>query len=379
MRSIFNIMRNRLKLKFKKKSTVIVYMLTPIISVMVALVFNNMGQSNIRVGINDKDGSVISKELVQEIKSNKRFTVYELNELYLKENISDGKIDVGISIPEGFQNDVIKNNDINVGIFSQKDSSITIWIENQVNFYNVALKDIAFAAEGSEEVFFKIYDKFKNSNIKISNINLDDKSKNIGVSVQSIGLLLVFMFAGAGMTSSTILGDKMIRTYQRIRTSPLRKSEYILGNVLASLSINVIQILFILLISKTFVLKFYMSSWIVFIILFCFSTVAVGLGLFISSIAKSSSQSSQLSNLIIVPSSMLGGCFWPAYLMPEAMQKLAMVFPQWWVLRSFTDIQNGENFTHIIPYLGVILGFAVILFALALFNMRTKDDTKGFI
>lgn len=379
MRNIFNIMKNRLKLKLKKKSSIIVYILSPIIAVLVALVFNNIGQSNIKVGIYDGDASEISKALVSEIKSNERFTVVNVQKEYINSLVSKGRIDVVIEIPEGFQKDMIDVKSPKVGLFTQKDSSVTVWVENSINYFNAALEDMARAAEGSEETFFKIYENFKDSKVEISNHNLDDKTRNIGVSVQSIGLLLVFMFAGATLTSSTILSDKMMRTYQRMRTSPMRKIEYISGNVLASLTINVVQIGIILLLSKTFLLKFYTSSWIVFVILLAFSAVAVGLGLLIASVAKSSSQAGQFGNLIILPTCMLSGCFWPAYLMPEIMQNIAKIFPQWWILKSFSDLQEGKTFVDILPYLGVVVGIAIILFAVALFNMRTKDDTKGFI
>jgi len=379
MDNILKVMKNRLRLKLKKKSSIFVYLFSPIIAVVVALVFNNIGDSNIRVGIYDADNSTLSKALIQELKGNERYTIYNIQKEYVDNLISNSKVDVAVVISENFEEGIINGEMNKVDIISLKDTNISLWIENVVNYHIVALNDISIGANGDKELFFKIYEKFINSNIKLTSIDIEDKTKNIGVSVQSIGLLLVFMFAGASMTSSTIIGDKILRVYQRIRISPLKKSEYILGNVMASLLLNIVQISIIMILSKTLLLKFYMEGWVVFLILLCFSTVAIGLGLFIASIAKSSSQASQLANVIIVPTSMLGGCFWPVYLMPEAMQKIAMLFPQSWVLKSFSDIQNGKGFEDIIVNLLIVLGFAILLFVLALINMRTKDDTKSFI
>ena len=87
----------------------------------------------------------------------------------------------------------------------------------------------------------------------------------------------------------------------------------------------------------------------------------------------------QLQNIIIVPTSMLAGCFWPIEIMPDFMQKLAMIFPQSWVLKAIDNLQFGEKLENIIPYLLMILIFAIVIFIVALVKFRNDEDIRNVI
>ncbi|MMZ68759.1 ABC-2 type transporter [compost metagenome] len=67
-----------------------------------------------------------------------------------------------------------------------------------------------------------------------------------------------------------------------------------------------------------------------------------------------------LNSLIITPTCMLGGCFWPLSVMPDYMQKIANVVPQKWTIQAVETISAGGTLSDIrMPLL--ILGIMALI------------------
>lgn len=97
------------------------------------------------------------------------------------------------------------------------------------------------------------------------------------------------------------------------------------------------------------------------IIFFLFSLLAIGFGLLIGAITQNSQQSSQLANLIVMPTSMLAGCLWPLSITPSYMQAIGKLLPQNWVLSAIAIFQSGETLSQAWPYLLALMGTALAL------------------
>jgi ABC-2 type transport system permease protein len=122
----------------------------------------------------------------------------------------------------------------------------------------------------------------------------------------------------------------------------VRASHYIVGNGLAGLAIIVVQILFIQLLMKyAFRIETFVPDLPMFAVLFLFGLVAVGFGMAITAFSRSSMFANVLSNLIITPSCMIAGCFWPAELMPQSLKRLSYFVPQRWALAAVQKAQVG--------------------------------------
>lgn len=220
-----------------------------------------------------------------------------------------------------------------------------------------------------------MYDGFKKQDLKLNYKTIGDKTKSKSVTKQSIGLLLVFMLIASSTASSFILKDKANKTYYRIFCSNISKSKYIIANVIANFIIFLIQI-FVILFMSLYVLKlnFYIDTKIMFIILCSFGFVSIGFGIIIAAFSKSLNQSSYLSNILITPTCMLSGCFWPLDMMPKFMQKLANIFPQTWILKTIDSLQQGKSFNEVISYLSIVIIFALAFFVVGILKL-TKDES----
>lgn len=384
MRNIFNILKNILKISLSKKGNWVTFLLLPLLGIFAALVLNSGGNSYINVGIYDENNTYLSKDMIKSIGENPNFKVLKINVTEKSPNfenvIKNNNVQCVVTIPKNFDKDIINNSFKDISLYSSEGSETTAWINNYLNFYIDDLKSIAVSANGNEDIFKKVYGEYKTSSIKFIDKEVVDKTKSKGVTKQSIGFLLVFMLMASKVTTDYIMKDKSNRTFFRIFASSLTKGQYILANILANMVVYIFQISLIILIStQVLKLNFYISIFDLYVLFIVFGFAAIAFGVVIAAFSKSMAQSSQLQNILIVPTSMLAGCFWPAEIMPNFMRNIGMIFPQTWVLKAVDKLQFGEGIISIVSYLIVILAFALALFIIALVKFKSDEDIKNVV
>lgn len=190
------------------------------------------------------------------------------------------------------------------------------------------------------------------------------------------GFTIMFMMGLLTSAVAVIMEDRKQRTMARIYTAPVRSYEIALGNFLGSLAIGIIQIVLVLGISR----------WVLhydagipfgthFLILGAFMLVSMGLASTVSGLIRETKNASMLNSLIIVPTCMIGGCFWPLSIMPEYMQKLANFVPQKWTIQAVETISAGGTMSDIALPLLILTAMAVILLAVG--SAILRPDQPG--
>lgn len=380
MRNIFIVTQNILKVIFKKKGNIFFYLLLPILCAILSIMVNGGNiNGNAKVGIVDKDKSYISKETIDAIKKNDRFTVVEVNEEDVKNNISEGKIDVSLVIPSGFEKSILNGNAYKVQIVSIRGEDITTWIKNFTNFYIKNLEDIGRASLGDEKNFKKIYEDVKKEKLSLKEFKVADKNVIKNITQMSIGFLIFFELIGALGTAKLIIKEKKDKTYYRICASPTKIIEYIGGNVLANFLIISIQTAIVIIsLTKIFKVDTSVPNSIMFLILVCFGLVSIAIGMLIVVFSNTSAQASAINTILVTPTCMIGGCFWPFSFMPLPMQKLAYFTPQRWAIQAIEKIQQGGSLNTILINLLVLLAFAAAFFMIAAYRFKKNKDLKSF-
>ncbi|WP_251861309.1 ABC transporter permease [Clostridium sp. Marseille-Q2269] len=378
MRQILLLTQSILKRTFRKKSNIIIFILLPLLAVFIALFLNASGASYSRIGVVDLNKSYLSKDMIKSIDSKKNFVVTKLSQNDINKQLLDKKVDCVVVIPKDFHDEIINGKFKKLDIRSIRGEDITSWIKNYLNYYIDNLNNISVVSDRNEKTFKNMYDGFKKQDLKLSYKTIGDKTKSKSVTKQSIGLLLVFMLIASSTASSFILKDKGNKTYYRIFCSNTSKSKYIVANIIASFIIFLIQI-FVILFMALFVLKlnFYINTSTMFIILCSFGFVSIGFGIIIAAFSKNLNQSSYLSNILITPTCMLSGCFWPLDMMPSFMQKFANIFPQTWILKTIDSLQQGMSFTEVIPYIMVVMMFALAFFIIGILKLTKDENLKS--
>ncbi|AJA48987.1 ABC-type multidrug transport system, permease component [Clostridium pasteurianum DSM 525 = ATCC 6013] len=381
MKNLIWLAMNNLKVTFGKKKSIFTYFIMPVVFILIPMVlYNNIGSSSIKIGVADKDKSALSSDFAKAIGKQNSLKLTNINHENPKGDIAAGKVDCVITIPQGFEESIYNNSLKKPEILSLKGESSTAWINNYSNIYLRNLLDIWKASKENKQAFNKMYDGLKGSGLSFKSSSVQDTSRGKGMTSQSIGFLIMFMMIGAGSFTEIILKEKKNRTYFRICSAPVSSRIYILGNVISSFIIVAIQAFITLVaMTKLFKIQTYVPFWQMYVILLSFGFVAIGLGILLVAFSKDSTQSNTLMTLIITPSCMISGCFFPVDFMPEAARKIADFLPQRWVISAIEKLQTNSSFSSIYLNLIIILGFAFTFFIVAAYRFSRDENIKNFV
>ncbi len=379
MNNIWLIFKNNLKVLFSKKINIFTYILLPILSTfLIILVFGSGESTKLTMGVVNKDKSDLSGDMIEYLEETEIFNKVVITEAEIEDKVINGEVTFVLSIGENFEKTILNGQKTKVDVISIKGKDATIWVENYVNYYIKNLKDIAIATERNKNDFYSIYENQKVGDLKFNTQKLEDEYTDKTVGRQGIGFFIMFILYGASNTANLILKERRERTYQRICTSPVTPKEYIVGNVLVNLFIIVIQILSIMFLINIIGINMFIKGIDLFIVLVLFGSCAIGLGMIIMAFSKSSAESGNLSTLFIVPTCMLGGCFWELEIMPNAIQRVSDFVPQKWAIEALSKLQSGQSLYDIKLNLFVLLVFALVFFSITAVKMKNIEKVSKF-
>ncbi|MBC8063178.1 MAG: ABC transporter permease [Clostridiaceae bacterium] len=381
MRNLLILAMNTLKITFRKKSNIIVYLILPVVIIIFVMTAYGSSSSKINIGINNKDiNGALAKDFIEEIKNQDRYRVRMVEEKEINKLVADSSVECVLTIPENFDESIYNNNFSKLDIFTIKGEDATGFIQSYVNYYIKNLLSLSKASDNNKDSFNKLYVGFKTETLKLSTNLVKDQSLNKRVAIASIGFLIMFMLQGASTTAGLILKEKRERTYFRIFSSPVDSKIYIGANILANMFMMLIQSILVI-VSMKYIFNFNMGvpGLQLLVILVTFGLVCVTLGIFIVAFSSTSYQASTMATIIFVPTCMISGCYWPKELMPDFMQKIANFLPQTWALEAIKQLQEGKTFIDVIPCLAILIAFALSFFLIGMYKMKISSNVKNFI
>lgn len=193
-----------------------------------------------------------------------------------------------------------------------------------------------------------------------------------------IGFMLIFMMSLINSTVSLVLEDRRFRTMARTYTAPVRSIEIVAGNFLGSFIVGTLQVLVILFITRYAAGYAYGLPFLSqFIILEFFLLASMGIASTVASLVKNATNMNVINSLVITPTCMLGGCFWPVSLMPDWMQKLANFVPQKWALDAIERMAAGQSLSQMWMHMGVLALFGLILMSIGSAILKPLESEAG--
>ncbi len=193
-------------------------------------------------------------------------------------------------------------------------------------------------------------------------VNLNFFAPNIAV---------VFLFIGSGLGMRSLLMERAAGTLALITAAPLRPTQIVLGKLLAIFVTGLLTIFVIWAVTSLV----FGANWgdPLGVLLMCIgATVAMcGIGVFLTSLAKTEQQAFGITMLVGLFLALLGGNLLPSGSLPGVFQVLALGTPNGWALVGFGRLdQLGEPASSVIGPFLVLLLIAAVAGGLALTRVR---------
>lgn len=202
--------------------------------------------------------------------------------------------------------------------------------------------------------------------------NPDLKSSNYMVpGVVAMVLMIITMT----LTSVSVVKEREVGTLEQILVTPIKPRELILGKLVPFVVIGFVDSLLVLAIAHYwFRVPLAGSLLLLFGLSGIFILTTLGLGLFISTIARSQGQAMMIAQFFFfMPFIFLSGFTFPIANMPEWIQVLTYLIP----LRYFLEIVRGiflkgTDLAHLWPQTTALLVFGVVILSLSVKRFRQR-------
>jgi ABC-2 type transport system permease protein len=174
----------------------------------------------------------------------------------------------------------------------------------------------------------------------------------------------------------TLVNWRQKKVLRRLRLSPVRTEAIVGARIGVSVLIALVQMGIFLAVASlpVFGLKLSAYWWMAIPLLVVGTLAFLAIGLLAGSFAKTPEGGSAVANLIVLPMAFLSGAFFPLQGAPGWLLAISEVLP----LRHLVDglqavMVRGESPVSVLPQMGVLLGFAVVVSAIALTLFSWED------
>ncbi|TVX96844.1 ABC transporter permease [Cohnella terricola] len=384
MKDVIWLMRRVLRGSLRRKSSWIVYIGLPLVGILISMtLYGNSTGGDLRVGIVNNDGDqVVTQDAIKFIEDLGQIKITLTDEASLREDIAASKLDSGLIFGQGFAA-AIRNGDPIAGkvdIVSAKGAQVTAYIRSMLQNYVGNSAAIGRVTQGDASAFDKVYADYRENSFKLNATTIEDTTNMKDMTYQSIGFLVTFMMFSAVNLTELILREKENRTFNRLLSSPLSARSYVLSNVAVNIIILLLQIVLTVFLMKA---VFHIDSGIPYtqlvFVLLLFALASIGLSLMIVAFAKSTKAAGAMQNLIITPTCLLSGCFFPMDIMPDSVKKISHFLPQHWLLDSINKLQHGESFGSLGLNFAILIGFAAAFALIAVYRFNRNNDARLFV
>jgi ABC-2 type transport system permease protein len=320
----------------------------------------------------DFDGTPVSREFIHRLTDSRYFTLvrYLHRDGDVDASLARGDALMALVIPVDFASKVKRGFPAPVQVIFDGSDSNTATIALGYLKAVAAGFDIALQEQRIRRAGLKMVDMPLEARIRVW-FNPELKSKNFIIP----GLTGVIMMAICSvMTALSVSKEKETGTLEQLISTPITSLELLLGKLLPYLAVGLVDLA---LVVGAAVLIFdvpFRGSYItLFIISLIFLIGSLSWGLFVSVVAKSQIQASQISVIsAFLPSFLLSGFIYPIENMPVVLQALTFIVPA----RYFVEVLKGlflqgVGLTVLWPQV-----LALVIYAVLVLNLARKKFTK---
>ncbi len=370
------LVKNNIQVLLARKGTLFLLLVFPVILFSLGL-FNTSGtNARLMIATYDEDKSDLSRALGDYLTRDGN-RVQDIAQADIETGLLDGKEEAVLLIPQGFEQRFLSGEAPQITIRTLKGQEVVASLKASLDMYLSALgklRDIRQPQSGAALLAAMAETEAEGMRFETQRIT----EGNVNQSLNFASGMLFYVLAMSMMqATSLILSEKHWNTLNRVRQAPVGRFNYLIGNFLSAVIFLVLNLIALFVLTKV-VMPVY-TTIEMYLLWFYFGLLWIFFGIFLSLVVNSAAVYASVIPIVTTVFAMLGGCFWPLWLMPSFMQKLAMITPHYWANDAMTLIQKGQSLLAQRTDLLALTGFLVLFFALGVFALRRSQSVETFV
>jgi ABC transporter DrrB family efflux protein len=354
----------------RRQPTTIVFML--VIPALQTLIFGyaiNVKIEHIPTVVHDLDGRRHAQQLIESFENTRTFDVVArvLDDESFRRAITSGRAKVGVRIPPDYSDRLVRNEQVQVQVLIDgSDSQVATTALNAANLLGIersitiarSLADALQVAparneEGEAAIPIDMRPRLL--------YNPDLESSHFFVpGLVGIILQLVTLF----LTAFAIVRERELGTLEQLFVTPVGRAGLLLGKLVPYALVGFVAMLIVLLVMVyVFGVPIRGSLLLLLGLSSLFLVCALGLGLLVSTLARTQLEAMQFAFMIMLPTVLLSGFMFPRSEMPLAIYVFTFAIPATYFLEMLRGIVlRGADLIDLLPQtIGLAICCVVIL------------------
>jgi ABC-2 type transport system permease protein len=396
MKKIYNIAWKDIKNRFSSPMEIMFFLVLPIIFTYLLSGTIGSGGRTYELIVVDQDQTSLSGQLIEELTPAGSMEIV-LASSEESEALADAQDTAAIlTIPTGFQERLYGGWPVDLALQEAGDEDAYDAAEQQVFAAVEQMSRVLLAANVSTAEYEKrgdftdaaMRERYYDASFTSAEAAFDHLPQRVEIrtpdegivyerenatNVQaSAGQLITWVFIPLLATAAVLADERTTGTLRRLFTTPTKRATFLLGTILGQLAAAWVQMT-LLVVFGIYVLGIDWGNSIpgLVVLLLAFSLAATALGTLLGTLVRSTAQAGSLAPITGMVMALVGGCWYPGELFPDTVKTVNRFLPTTWALQGLNDLGLRRlGMVDILPEAGVLMVFAAVFFALAIWRFR---------
>lgn len=347
------------------------------------------GDQATRIGVHlPGAGGPVAEALIRALDASEDLSVVTVESAdALEEAVGRGTVSIGLEFPENLSERLAAGEDLALTIVAPRDTAVG-------PFRSLLTEAIAASLQGEAAVRFAVSAGADRDAAEAAAAAIADEIPVISVTATGAGTslfqgvgsqfevgatsqLVLFMFLTGLTGSAALIQSRRYGVSRRMLGTPTSAATIVAGEALGRYAVVVVQGLYVVA-ATTLIFQVDWGSPIgtAGIILVYAAAGAAG-AMLLGSIFRRDDQAAIIGVVAALSLGAIGGCMVPLELFSGRLESVARLTPQAWANDAFAELLRRDGtIVDILPQLGVLLGFAAVLLALAAWRMSATLKTS---
>ncbi len=333
----------------------------------------NFDVRHIAIAVYDQDKTKVSRDFVNSFLHSEYFDLkyYLKGEKEISELLDERKVWVVMVIPKDFSRKLLSGQEAKIQILidgsnASQATTVAAYTSGLVQSYSIKILSEMFMRKRGMTLSLPV--DFR------PRVWYNPELKSVKFLIPGL-MAFILTISAVISTSLSVVREKERGTMEQIMVSPVKPIELIIGKTIPYVFISLATAYMILLISYLlFDFEVKGSQFLLFFVILLYLFIALGAGLFISTVSNTQQVAFQLSTIFtMLPTFLLSGFVFPIRNMPFAIQLVTMIVPARYFLVALRSIilkgMGIGAFWHQVIFMIV---FGILINALSWVRMRNK-------
>lgn len=371
MRRITAVMRKEMIQRLRDRRTLFLILGMPLIQLLLFAYAVDLTADHLPTVVADMSLDTHSRQFIDALQTSTFFDVhrYVANEREVLQAIDTGEAQAGVVIPPGFAEQVERGDAQALVILDGSDS-----FSVSAGYSAATAIAQAYSLDLIAEKLNRMGRELNTSPIVSSTRVLYNPNLNDLVFILPGLIAMLLQVLAVNMTAQSVVREYELGTIEQILVTPIRPTELVVGKLVPNVLFVIIDQLMITLLGVYwFGVPFQGNPLLLAWLSLLFTCSGLGLGLLISTIARSQKEAQSLTSMLMMLTQLLTGFIYPRSPMPAVVKAIGNLIPLTYFIRIVRGIVTkgvGIAFLWSDVIWLIIYGAMVMFFAAVTFKKR---------